>query len=623
MKKMSSLLAILLVVCVLLTGCTTSVAESEVPVASAPVESTVVEALAEESTVEPSEAEAPVADNTEVYTLSEEAQTLVDSGDFKKRELSGDYDEFEAVALTADNADITAGGTYVVSGALTDTTITVTVEDTEKVQIVLDNAQIENSQGPAIYIVSADKVYLTALEGTENVISDGTSYEMIDGETTVDAAVYSRADLAINGGGSLTVNGNCKHGVVSKDDLALAIENLDVTAQSAAIEGKDCVRMAWGNVTVNAGSDGIRSDNAEDADRGYIYVVDGSLDITCGNDGIQAENYVKLLGGTYNILSGGGTAGTVLSTEDSYKGIKSATEILISGGDYTIDALDDCIHSVYVNVEGGTFLLASGDDGLHADEDLNVSGGDIWVTESYEGLEGTIVNISGGNIYAVASDDGINAAGGNDNSGFGGMFPGGPGGPGGFGSMEGEINISGGYIVVDASGDGIDSNNTINISGGVTLVSGPTMAMNGAFDCDGQSTVTGGVLVATGAAGMAQGIRNAENQGTMFVSFNNQVGGTPIALCDSDGNVVVSFTPMKDYQTAVVTAPAVQTGNTYTLVVGGEVSGADENGYAENTAITGGETAATIEMTSNNYSAGGFGGFGGGPGGMMPGGGRP
>ena len=78
-----------------------------------------------------------------------------------------------------------------------------------------------------------------------------------------------------------------------------------------------------------------------------------------------------------------------------------------------------------MTINGGTFVLASGDDGMHADETLEVNGGDIRIANSYEGLESAVITINDGDIHVVSSDDSVNVAGGNDGSG---MMPGrGPG----------------------------------------------------------------------------------------------------------------------------------------------------------------------------------------------------
>lgn len=593
--------------CVLLTGCTTAVPSSQAPASTPQEHSEAVESVAESSV--------PAEEIPEEPAISAEAQALLDTGLFKNREISGEYDEAEALPLTADSPDITKAGTYIVSGEFQNTTITVSVEDTDKVQIVLDNAVIENENGPAIYVAQADKVYITAKEGTENLISDGSDY-VYSLDEKADGAIFSRADLAINGTGSLTVTGNYKHGVVSKDDLVLAIDDLTVNAQGTGLSGKDSLRIGWGKITITSEGDGMKSDNQEDTDKGFVYVADCDLTIQAGKDCIQGDTMVSLLGGTYQLTAGGGVNGELLDETESYKGIKSGLDIEISGGEFKIDALDDAIHSDNnVTISGGTFQIATGDDGVHANETLDISDGSILISQSYEGLEGKELYISGGNINITASDDGLNAAGDADETDFDGF-------PGPFGNGVGDIYISGGYIVVNAEGDGIDSNDSLTVSGGIVLVSGPSWSMNGALDCDGGSTITGGIVIATGASGMAQGFGTAENQGSILATITSQAGGTPIALCDESGNVVVSYTPVTDYSSVAVSAPGIQSGNTYTIVVGGEVADADENGFVENSTITGGETLSTIEMTSLIYSQGGFGPGGGGPGGR-PGGGPP
>ena len=114
----------------------------------------------------------------------------------------------------------------------------------------------------------------------------------------------------------------------------------------------------------------------------------------------------------------------------------------------------------------------------------------------------------------------------------------------------------------------------------------------------------------------------AENQGAILESFSYRSGGTNIALCDESGNAIVVFTPKKDYQCAVITAPEIQQGKTYKLYAAVEVSEADKNGFARNISCTGGTHIADITMDSLIYGKGGFapGGPGGGDHGGGPGG---
>lgn len=591
-------------------------------------------------------------DNPTAETELETSDTSGMDFEFSNRDNQAAYPEAGATHITMSdttscvdgngatasgaNVTITAAGTYIVSGSSSNARITVEIPTADKLRIVLDGVSVTSSDGPALYIKSAEKVFLTLADGTSNLLADGTSYELTDGDTTLDAALFSREDITINGSGSLTVNGNYKHGIVSKDDLIITGGTLNVTANNVGLCGKDCVKISTADITIDAGTDGIRSDNAEDAERGYVYVESGTLNIIAGNDGIQAETVLNVAGGTFTIATGGGSANassrggndwnpmwgmwggsSSSANEESAKGLKASSDILISGGTFTIDSSDDSIHSNgTVSIADGSFTIKSGDDGIHADTDLGISGGTMVITKSYEGIEASKIVISGGNLALVASDDGLNAAGGNDQSAMGGRP-----GMGSFTRATGEIVITGGYLLVNASGDGVDSNGTITISGGVTLVSGPTNSGNGALDYEASATVTGGVFIALGASGMATGFTNADNQGAILISVGSQGASKSLAICNEDGTVLASFTPVKSYQSAVITAPGIESGKSYTLVVGATVANADSNGYAQNTTCTGGTTIATLNMNGLIYGSSG----GMGPGGMKPGGmgGRP
>lgn len=487
---------------------------------------------------------------------------------------------------------ITAAGTYRLTGNVTGPVVIDAGE--AKIQLVLEDTTVSGSDGPAIYIKAADKVFITLVGN--NTVSDGAAYADSYVTDGVDGVIFSRGDLTINGEGSLTVNAAYKHGIVSKDDLVIAGGTVTVDAPNVALHGKDCVKVTACVLNLTAGTDGIRSDNTEDATRGYVYIKDGTVNIEAGIDGIQAATVVNCETPAVNIKATG-------------KGIKATSDILLSGGSYTVVSTDDCVHSNNtISISGGVLTLTSKDDGVHADTDLAVTGGEITVIESYEGIEASKILISGGKLDITASDDGLNAAGGNDGSSVSGRP-----GQGMFSSSTGEIQIGGGYILIDAAGDGVDSNGPIVLSGGVVLVSGPTNGGNGAFDCDGTATVTGGCLLAVGSNGMAQGFSSAENQGTALCSFGTLQAGTSFAVCDSDGNVVISFTPKKNYASAAITAPGIQLNETYTVIAGGAVSGADENGFASEGTVSGGTTLGTFTMTSLVMGSGG--GPGGGPGG--------
>ena len=155
------------------------------------------------------------------------------------------------------------------------------------------------------------------------------------------------------------------------------------------------------------------------------------------------------------------------------------------------EGADDALHAnADVTISGGTLTLATGDDGVHADNDLvigtrgasSTSTPRINITASYEGLEGTTVTVYSGDIDVVASDDGVNAA----SSTLGER------------SDKYAISIAGGDLYIDAGSDGLDSNNDINITGGKVEVYGADAMMDAAIDYDGTFTLSGGTLFGAG-----------------------------------------------------------------------------------------------------------------------------
>lgn len=502
---------------------------------------------------------------------------------------------------------ITAGGTYVVTGTMTEGRILVNAPK-EEVTLVLQEASITCSTGSPLYVYKSKATTLYLPEGTASTLTDGADYTFSDSYSSAEeeepnACLYSKSDLVIAGSGSLTVNANYNNGITGKDTLFIQKASVTVTAVNHGINGKDSLTIKNADITVTSGGDALRSTNDSDPTLGYLVITGSALKLTAGEDGIQAETTLTISGGTATVTTAGG-AGQSISDDTSAKGLKAGTQVTVTGGTFQLNCCDDAIHSNGdVTISGGNFTIATGEDGIHADDTLSISSGTIDITRSYEGLEGAKVLISGGKISVVASDDGINAAGGSDQSGFGG-FGFAPDAFGGSGDYL--IRISGGVVTVNASGDGIDSNGDIEVTGGELYISGPTSNGDGTIDCDGSATITGGIVVAAGSTGMAENFGTASTQGSILVNLSGSAGQT-ITLKDSDGNILASFTPAKAFGCVVVSAPGVAQGGTYTIAAGGA------------------STTVTMESLIYGSGMGGFGGMGGGMGdpGNMGGGQQP
>lgn len=599
---------------------------------------------------------------------SENAATIDTSKIFSDRDYETEYDEStsakiqlkgssatcssNAVQISDSTVTITDEGTYILSGTLDDGMIIVNADKTDKIQLVLDNVTIQSKTCAPIYILQSDKVFITMAASSTNTLSNGGTFTAID-ENNIDAVIFSKEDVTLNGAGTLVVTSPAGHGIVSKDSLKITSGSYDINCSSHAISGKDDVCITNSDFTITSGKDGIHVENEDDTSLGYVYIQSGNLHISAEGDGISASSCLQIEDGSFDITAGGGSvnaaahnsdswggfkgggrhgggpgdgnmhrdgsgkgdredrgdqryrdmqgnegpsnitdsskyntlalssttssSGTSDATDDSsdsssMKAIKASANLLINGGEFTIDSADDSFHSNNsVTVNGGTFKIASGDDAFHADETLNVTAGTINISKSYEGLEGLHINISGGDITLTASDDGLNAAGGTDSSGSTGGRDGkfGRGKPS---SSNGTITISGGTLKIKASGDGIDANGSFDITGGNITISGPTQGDTATLDYDTTGTISGGTFIGTGASGgMAETFSDSE-QGVITASVGNQSAGTKIKLTDSKGNTLITHTPDLDFALVILSSPDIISGETYTLTIGTSTS---------------------------------------------------
>lgn len=603
MKKLAILLVLVLLFSSACTKNTTSPESTEIP------ETTNI--VTEEATSEPEDTN----DSQTVTEISDDDmfsdrdyEIGYDENECVKIELNGDSatSSSDSVNISGSTVTITEDATYIISGTLDDGMIVVNTDDTAKLQLVFNGISINNETSAPLYILEADKVFITLADNTTNTLSNGGTFEAID-DNNIDGVIFSKQDLTINGSGTLNITSPADHGIVCKDDLVITSGSYSIVSASHGLDANDSVRIANASISIDAGKDGIHSENSDDTTLGFVYIKSGTLDIEAEGDGISAESYMKIQDGNFNIVTGGGSVNSTKQSSDSYggfmggpkgdgphggnnaqqlytttttedstsiKAFKSTGDLTINGGSFTIDSADDSIHSnasVYVN--NGSFNISSGDDGFHADETLIVADGTINISESYEGLEALDIEVNGGKISLVASDDGLNAAGGTDSSGYGGnrgndMFgPGGHGGPGGSSSSNGSILISGGELYVNASGDGIDANGSLSITGGFTTVCGPTQGDTATLDYDTSAEITGGTFIGSGGAGMAQTF-SSSGQGLISLSVGNQSAGTNITVTDTTGNTLISYAPELSYAVVILSTPEMVSGKSYTVGIG-------------------------------------------------------
>lgn len=323
---------------------------------------------------------------------------------FTDRDSEGSYDTQNIIDITLEDDTVTCSSSAV---KIEGTTITIQKEGAYRLSGTLKNGQI---------IVDADSQKVQLVPDNADINCD----------TNIDAVIFSKDDLTLNGTGALTLKAAYGHGIVSKNDLVITGGQYQITAAKHALSGKDSVRIADGTFTMDAGSDGIHSENTQEEEKGFIYLAGGEFTITCDSDGLDAEETLQ--------------------------------------------------------IDGGTLQIAAGDDGIHSDADLIINDGNLKITKSYEGLEGTTISIHGDSCEIKSDDDGLNAANGNStSSGKSTSAPDSKTAPGGGMDQVDDacrIQITAGTLTIDAGGDGIDSNGNLIVSGGEIYVYGPTNSGN-------------------------------------------------------------------------------------------------------------------------------------------------
>ena len=635
-KKVSRAGALLLAL--LLTGCTAAVQE---PAATdAPTETPT--AMAQTAT--PAAADTSAAPTAGAVTMASAGfdakydYTDWTDGAYTSVALSGASITVDGAGANVDgNAlTITAAGTYALSGSLTDGVILVDAPDDAEVRIVLNGANIACSNGAPLFIKNADTVTLSLAPGTENTLTDAAdyTYRYYDkDEEEPSAALFSKADLVINGTGTLTVTALHNDGVASNDSLRIVEGDINITAKDDGIVGKDMVAVLTARLTITSGGDSVKSTNDKDEGMGFIAIADGAYVIKAGADGLQAATELCIEGGDFTITTGGGSASAERQAQPGFGGMlpdgtppegdmrpgrgqadgaSSATvtdnaattaaapsEITViqtaaaqdaqtiaaqTESETAADSFKALKAGSFLSIAGGSFTIDAQDDAVHSNTGVAITGGSLTISAGDDGIHADdSVYIGNGLITIATSYEGIEGmridiAGGEIDltaSDDGLNVAGGNDSSGGGKDMFAEVDgarfiISGGTLNVNAYGDGLDTNGSGYITGGAVTVSGPTGSGNGALDYNGVFEISGGTLVAVGSSGMAQAPSGGTTQPSIAGNLSSaQEAGSMLTLTDSSGNTVLNFTPEKAYQFVAFSSAGLKAGETYSINVDG------------------------------------------------------
>lgn len=232
------------------------------------------------------------------------------------------------------------------------------------------------------------------------------------------------------------------------------------------------------------------------------------------------------------------------NTDDSSKGF-----VYLAGGTFDISSQQDGISaSAWLQADDGTYTILTGASGAsvqNGGEEMPMEPASQKETDttSIKGMKASVQLVLKGGTYTVdAEDDAFHS--------------------------NGNLAVSGGTYTLSSGDDGIHADSNVTISGGKTYLSGPVNSGNGILDYNGSAVVTGGIFAASGSSGMAQNFDSSSTQGVMMMNVGEQEEGSELALLDSSGTKLISWTAEKAYSSMIVSCPAIKEGETYTIKAG-------------------------------------------------------
>lgn len=364
-----------------------------------------------------------------------EIQTSSDSELFSARDLDATYEAVTAkISLNGATAQvdgsgasfenqiltITTEGVYELSGSSDGIQIVVAADENAKVQLVFNGVTMINEESP-ILIESADKVFLTMADNSQNSLQDGSTRQ----DESIDAVIFSRSDLTINGTGQLDIVGNYYNGIDSKDDLKIVNAAVTIQAVNHGLNTNDALNVQAATIDIKAGKDGLHAENSDDATLGNIYLNPNTLTIQATEDGVDEGNELVIAGGNVDV-------------QQSTEGLEAKT-ITVQGGTISVVSSDDGLNAsagsdgseegqgfggqggpgfgmmaadsdLQIIINDGTLIVNAEGDGLDSNGALTINGGEVYVEGSQMGGNGAIdsngtATINSGTVIAIGTAD--------------------------------------------------------------------------------------------------------------------------------------------------------------------------------------------------------------------------
>lgn len=292
------------------------------------------------------------------------------------------------VSVTSTN--VTQELEMVLQGTSTDGSFTYT--GPLKCKLTLNGLTLTSTRGAAIDIQCGKRVDLILASGTQNTLTDAAG-------GTQKAALYCKGHLEVEGSGSLTVSGNTRHAIASKEYLQLKKSTGTITIARAAgdaIHVGQYLLMSGGTIRIdeNTACDGIQVEtmllddqmtpDPSKEDNGKVFIKGGTIDAV-----IAHEDYKGLKNDAGDMTISGGNI-RILANGNGSRGIQT-------DGNLTISA-DDGATNIYIEANGAKCQDPNDSTdphrcmGIKVEKNLTVTGGTTTVTNEGKKARGIKVN---------------------------------------------------------------------------------------------------------------------------------------------------------------------------------------------------------------------------------------
>ena len=254
-----------------------------------------------------------------------------------------------------------------------------------KCKFYLNGLNLTSDRGAAIDIQCGKRVDLILVSGTDNYLTDAAG-------GTQKAALYCKGHLEVEGSGSLTVKGNTRHAIASKEYMQLKKSTGSITvtgAVSDAMHVGQYFLMSGGSLNLTGqGGDGLQVEvvtlsdditpDPDKEDNGQMYIKGGTITIEAAADdvkGIKVPGNLTVSGGTFQLVASG----------NGSKGISVAGNMLVNEDDNTT--------LMRIRATGGMYEDPETEEesrcmGIKVTGNLTVNAGTIQVSNTGSGSRG-------------------------------------------------------------------------------------------------------------------------------------------------------------------------------------------------------------------------------------------